>query len=69
MRKVTVDPPTRERIAPKWGMVSPVKSTSPTTRVRRTIRFQLKSVREGKERDVDLVIDVEVSWSSGLRRM
>ena len=43
MRRVTVDAPTRSRIAPKLGTVSAVKSSISTDRLLKAHLFTLKS--------------------------
>ena len=43
---VTVLPPTRSRILPKLGTLSPIKSKMPTVRVRNAHRFQVNSEKK-----------------------
>ena len=43
---VTVLPPTRSRILPKLGTLSPIKSKMPTVRVRNAHRFQVNSEKD-----------------------
>ena len=45
---VTVLPPTRSRILPKLGTLSPIKSKMPTVRVRNAHRFQVNSEKKKK---------------------
>ena len=45
---VTVLPPTRSRILPKLGTLSPIKSKMPTVRVRNAHRFQVNSEKKRK---------------------
>ena len=46
---VTVLPPTRSRILPKLGTLSPIKSKMPTVRVRNAHRFQVNSKKKKKK--------------------